>query len=515
MPGAAQIGAMLPGKAAEEARRIRQGGPAKYREKLKEEGKLFVRERLKLFFPGGPEFEDGLFAAQENPETPADGIVTGAGVMEGRRVFFTANDYTVKAGSLAERAIEKLLRTQERALRARKPILYLVDSSGARIDKQASFFAQNRGAGRIFYNHSLLSGVVPQICVMYGPCVAGAAYTPVFCDFTVMVRGMSAMCIASPRMVEMVTGEKIDMQALGGADMHMKESGSCDLVVDTEEQAASAVKRILSYLPDDCRQRPPAAKPRPPANGAKIEEIVPENPNKPFDMLDFIRALVDEDSFLEVKPGHAAELVTGFARLEGRAVGIVANQPMVRAGAIFPESSEKAAEFIWKCDAFHIPLLYLADTPGFMVGSVVERRGILRRGRKFIYATSMATVPKLSVVVRKCYGAGLYAMAGGAYEPEAVLALPGAAIAIMGPEAAINAVYFNKIKDLPGAEREKRVKELQEEYRRDIDIQKMAGDLIVDHIVEPGELREELVRRYAFFEEKEFPLPERKHGAVF
>lgn len=505
---------MAHSKAADEAKRIRQGGPAKYREKLKDEKKLFVRERLKLFFPKGPEFEDGLFAAQENPETPADGIVTGAGVVEGRRVFFTANDYTVKAGSLADRTIEKLLRTQERALRARLPILYLVDSSGARIDKQAGFFAQHRGAGRIFYNHSLLSGVVPQICVMYGPCVAGAAYTPVFCDFTVMVRGMSAMCIASPRMVEMVTGEKIDMQALGGADMHMKESGSCDLVVDTEEQAAAAVKRILSYLPDHCRQSPPAAKPKPP-KGNSIEEIVPENPNKAFDMLDFIRALVDEDSLFEIKPGHAAELITAFARLDGRAVGIIANQPKVRAGAIFPESSEKAAEFIWKCDAFNVPLLYLADTPGFMVGSMVEKRGILRRGRKFIYATSMATVPKMSVVVRKCYGAGLYAMAGAAYEPEAVLALPGAAIAIMGPEAAINAVYFNKIKDLQGAEKERRVKELQDEFRRDIDIVKMAGDLIVDHIVEPADLREELVRRYALFEDKEFPLPGRKHGAVF
>lgn len=502
-------------KASDESKRIRQGGPSKYREKLKEEGKLFVRERLKLFFPRGSEFEDGLFAAQESPETPADGIVTGAGVVEGRRVFFTANDYTVKAGSLADRTIEKMLRTQERALRARKPILYLVDSSGARIDKQAGFFAQGRGAGRIFYNHSLLSGVVPQVCVMYGPCVAGAAYTPVFCDFTVMVRGMSAMCIASPRMVEMVTGEKIDMQALGGADMHMRESGSCDLVVDTEEEAAAAVKSILSYLPDHCRQKPPEAEPRPPSNGAKIEEVVPDNPNKPFDMLDFIHALVDRDSFFELKPGHAGELVTGFARLEGRAVGIVANQPRVRAGAIFPESSEKAAEFIWKCDAFNVPLLYLADTPGFMVGSVVEKRGILRRGRKFIYATSLATVPKLSVVVRKCYGAGLYAMAGAAYEPEAVLALSGASIAIMGPEAAVNAVYFNKIKDLQGAEKEKRVKELQEEYRRDIDIVKMAGDLIVDHIAEPGDLRDELVRRYALFEDKEFPLPGRRHGAVF
>lgn len=500
---------------AEEARRIRQGGPAKYREKLKEERKLFVRERLKLFFPKGLEFEDGLFAAQENPETPADGIVTGAGAIDGRRVFFTANDYTVKAGSLADRTIEKLLRTQERALRARKPILYLVDSSGARIDKQIHFFAQHRGAGRIFYNHSMLSGVVPQICVLYGPCVAGAAYTPVFCDFTVMVRGMSAMCIASPRMVEMVTGEKVDMQGLGGADMHMRESGSCDLVVETEEEAAAAVKRLLAYLPDHFRQKPPAARPKPPADGARIEEIVPENPNKPFDMLDLIRALVDGDSFFEIKSGHAAELVAGFARLEGRTIGIIANQPRVRAGAIFPESSEKAAEFIWKCDAFNVPLLYLADTPGFMVGSVVEKRGILRRGRKFIYATSMATVPKLSVIVRKCYGAGLYAMAGAAYEPEAVLALPGAAIAIMGPEAAINAVYFNKIKDLKGEERERRVRELQEEYRRDIDIQKLAGDLIVDHIVEPADLREELVKRYALFEEKEFPLPERRHGAVF
>ncbi|HLE97400.1 MAG TPA: acyl-CoA carboxylase subunit beta, partial [Candidatus Thermoplasmatota archaeon] len=417
--------------------RIKQGNP-KYRAKLAEAGKLFVRERLHLYFPEGPAFEDGLFAEFGDADIPADGMVTGAGELpDGRRVFFIANDYTVKAGSMAEIGVEKFLRAQERALRARKPLIYLIDSSGARIDKQAGFFAQRGGIGRYFYNHSLLSGVVPQISVMYGPCVAGAAYTPVFCDFNIMVRSTSAMCIASPRMVEMVTGEKVAMKDLGGPDMHMAESGSADFVVDTEEEAAEVALRLLAYLPDSCDVEPPRASPVAPER-AFSEDLMPEDPNRAFDVREAIRAVVDAGSFLEVKEGYAGELVTGFARIDGRAVGIVANQPRVKAGAIFPESSDKAAEFIWKCDAFNVPLLFLCDTPGFMVGSDVERKGILRRGRKFIYATSMATVPKITVVLRKAYGAGLYAMCGGAYEPEGVLALPTAAIAVMGPEAAIN-----------------------------------------------------------------------------
>jgi acetyl-CoA carboxylase carboxyltransferase component len=499
-----------------EATRLREGGPAKYRGALKDEGKLFVRERLQLYFPGGLQYEDGLFANNRQPELPADGMVTGVGLMDGRTVFVMANDYTVKAGSMAERGVEKFLRVQERALRAQKPILYLVDSSGARITDQAGFFANLRGIGKYFYYHSLLSGAVPQVAVLYGPCVAGAAYTPVFCDFTIMVRGMSAMCIASPRMVEMVTGEVTDLQRLGGAELHARESGSCHLIAENEEDAARLAWRLLSYLPDNHAQAPPRYEARPPARSPEdLAGVVPDDPNAPFDTHSLLEGLVDEGSLLELAPQFAPELLTAFARLGGRVVGIVANNSQHKAGAIFPDSADKAAEFILKCDAFNVPLVYLCDTPGFMVGLEVERQGILKRGKKFIYATSTATVPKFCVVVRKAYGAGIYAMCGPAFEPEATLALPGAEIAVMGPEAAVNAVFRRHIDKLPeGAERDAFIAQKREEYRRDIDIHVMADDLVVDQVVPAAELRDELVRRLHAARHKRFPLPDKRHGTV-
>jgi methylmalonyl-CoA decarboxylase subunit alpha len=498
--------------------RLQQGGPEKYRAKLEEEGKRFVRDRLALYFPEGLSFEDGLFAnnLRADEGLAADGMVTGAGRLGERTLFVIANDYSVKAGSMAERGVEKFIRVQERALRAKKPILYLIDSSGARITDQAGFFANLRGIGKYFYNHSILSGKIPQISVLYGPCVAGAAYTPVFCDVSIMVRGMSALCIASPRMVEMVTGEKIGMQELGGADFHMEVSGSTHVVVDTEEEAALAVLKLMSYLPDNCDERPAIVESRDPARStADLGHIVPADPNKAFDMHEAIECLVDRDSWFELKAGHAQELLTGFARVGGRAVGIVANNTAVRAGAIFPQSADKAAEFILLCDAYNVPLLYLCDTPGFMVGSQVEAQGILKRGKRFIYATSTATVPKLCIVVRKAYGAGIYAMAGPAFEPDATLALPGAEIAVMGAEAAINAVYANHIAKIQDAgERAKFIDEKRAEYKRDIDIHVVANDLIVDHVVPPSDLRREVIARLEAYADKHLPLPRRGHGTV-
>ncbi len=500
--------------------RLRKGGPEKYHARLPNEGpgKLFVRERLRLFFPEGLDFEDGLFANNQRAEEglAADGMVTGAGTLDGRTIWVVGNDYTVKAGSMAERGVEKFIRAQERALRSRRPILYLIDSSGARITDQAGFFANLRGIGKYFYNHSILSGKIPQISILYGPCVAGAAYTPIFCDFSIMVRGMSALCIASPRMVEMVTGEKISMQDLGGADIHMRESGSCHVVVDSEEEAANAAWRLMSYLPDNCDELPPRYASRDPARPATgLDAIVPEDPNTAFDMHDVIDHVIDADSWFEIKEHHAMEMVTGFVRVGGRVVGIVANNSQHRAGAIFPESADKAAEFITTCDAYNVPLLFLCDTPGFMVGSEVEQRGILKRGKKFIYATSTATVPKLCIVVRKAYGAGIYAMCGPAFEPDATIALPGSEIAVMGAEAAINAVYARQLAAIDDEdEKAKRIEELREEYRKDIDIHVTANDLIVDHIVPPSELRREVEARLKAFEHKHLPLPEKGHGTV-
>ena len=531
---------------------IREGGPEKYRDRLSEQGKLFVRDRLDLWFggedgtrgrgdasptdgdPAGVTFEDGKFAAFDDwhPDAPpgddgegnerggdrlpGDGLLTGAAEFEGRDVHFMANDFTVKAGSMASKGVEKFLRMQQRALKTGNPVLYLMDSSGGRIDQQTGFFANREGIGKYYYNHSMLSGAVPQICVLYGPCIAGAAYTPVFADFTVMVEDMSAMAIASPRMVEMVTGEEIDLEDLGGPRVHAEESGSADLVARNEEHARELVAELIGYLPDRAGEKPPKRETKPPKFSSDgIDELIPESPNRPYDAHDLIDRIADAESAFELKEGYGPEIVTAFCRIDGRPVGVVANQPTERSGAIFPDAAEKAAEFIWTCDAYEIPLLYLCDTPGFMAGSQVEKDAILEKGKKMIYATSSATVPKQTVVVRKAYGAGIYAMGGPAYDPESVIGLPSGEIGIMGPEAAINAVYARKLAatDDP-EERAAEEERLREEYREGIDVHRMASEVVIDEIVPPSDLRAELAARFDFYEDVQKDLPDKKHGTV-
>jgi acetyl-CoA carboxylase carboxyltransferase component len=501
----------------DEIEAIHEGGPEKYKEQLPEQGKLFVRDRIDLWFGEDFLFEDGTFAAFDDDDTlPADGLITGAAEFEGRDVHFMANDYTVKRGSMAAQGVEKFLRMQERALKTGRPVLYLMDSSGGRIDQQTGFFANREGIGKYYYNHSMLSGRVPQICVLYGPSIAGAAYTPVFADFTVMVRDMSAMAIASPRMVKMVTGEEISLDELGGPEVHGQYSGSADLVAEDEEHARELVAQLIGYLPDNADEDPPRASSTDPAFSPDgIDAVVPQEPNKAYDMFDVIDRIVDAGSTLELQPEYGTEIITAFARIDGRPVGIVANQPAQRAGAIYPDSAEKAAQFIWTADAYNIPLLYLCDTPGFMAGSSVEKEGILEQGKKMIYATSSATVPKQSVVVRKAYGAGIYAMSGPAYDPESTLGLPSGEIAIMGPEAAINAVYARKLAAIDDEEeRQQKEQELREEYREDIDVHRMASEVVIDEIVPPSSLREELTNRFAFYETVEKDLPDKKHGTI-
>ncbi|MFY4814383.1 acyl-CoA carboxylase subunit beta [Haloarcula sp. AONF1] len=501
----------------EEIEDILEGGPEKYKKQLPEEGKLFVRDRIDLWFGDDFLFEDGKFAEFDaDDQLPADGLITGAAEFEGRDLHFMANDYTVKRGSMAAKGVEKFLRMQQRALKTGRPVLYLMDSSGGRIDQQTGFFANREGIGKFYYNHSMLSGRVPQICVLYGPCIAGAAYTPVFADFTVMVRDMSAMAIASPRMVEMVTGEEISLEELGGPDVHAQHSGSADLIADDEEHARELVAQLISYLPDNADEDPPQTSGTAPKRSPEgIDAVVPEKPNKGYDMFDVIERVVDAGSTLELRPEYGKEIITSFARIDGRPIGVIANQPAQRAGAIFPDAAEKAAQFIWTCDAYNIPLLYLCDTPGFMAGSGVEKEGILEQGKKMIYATSSATVPKQSVVVRKAYGAGIYAMSGPAYDPESTIGLPSGEIAIMGPEAAINAVYARKLSEIDDEdERQQKEQELREAYREDIDIHRMASEVVVDGIVPPSDLRTELENRFAFYETVEKDLPDKKHGTI-
>ena len=490
------------------------GGPERHRDKAAQQGKLPVRERVGRLLDEDSFVEDALLANWEGDGLGADGVVTGLGTLAGRPVAVMANDPTVKAGSWGPKTVEKIIRILERALSARVPMVYLVDSAGARITEQVQMFPGRRGAGHIFHLQVQMSGLVPQVCVLFGPSAAGGAYIPAFCDVVIMRDGNASMYLGSPRMAEMVIGEKVTLEEMGGARMHTANSGVGHMLVKTDEEGIDLAKAYLGYFPSHWEGEVPVAPPAAPASNAPIRDLIPADENKPFDIKALIDSLVDADSFLEVHARWAKELVVGYARLEGRVVGLVANQPKQKGGVLFVDSADKAARFIQTCNAFGIPLLFLADVPGFMIGTAVERQGIIRHGAKMVSAVSEATVPKLSVVVRKAYGAGLYAMAGPAFEPDACLALPSASIAVMGPQAAINAVFYNQLQAIEDPdERAAKTEELRREYAEDIDILHLASELVVDAVVQPEGLRGELVRRFALAAGKTRAWP-RKNNPV-
>jgi acetyl-CoA carboxylase carboxyltransferase component len=488
------------------------GGPERHHQKTEEQGKLAVRARLERLVDPGSFAEEALLANWDAEGLGADGVVTGLATIGGRSVALMANDPTVKAGSWGAKTVEKIIRVQERALALELPMVYLVDSAGGRITDQVQMFPGRRGAGRIFHNEVRLSGRVPQLCLLFGPSAAGGAYIPAFCDAVIMRDGNASMYLGSPRMAQMVIGEHVSLEEMGGARMHTSVSGCGHFLAETDEEAIDLAKRYLSYMPRSWREAPSPAPPAEPGAERSPSQIVPEDEKTPFDVKELIDSLVDEGSFLEVQARWAKELVVGYARLDGRAIGVVANQPKVKGGVLFVDSADKAARFIQTCNAFNLPLLFLADVPGFMIGTAVERQGIIRHGAKMISAVSEATVPKLSVIVRKAYGAGLYAMAGPAFEPDCCIALPTASIAIMGPEAAINAVFFNQIQAIEDeAERAEFVRAKREEYAADIDILHLASELVVDAVVEPDELRGEIARRFAYAETKDRRFSERRN----
>ncbi|MBD3782596.1 MAG: acyl-CoA carboxylase subunit beta [Micrococcales bacterium] len=469
--------------------------------KLASQGKLYVRDRLALLLDEGSFVEDGRYANALAAGLPADGVVTGRGTVDERPVVVIANDPTVKAGSWGARTVEKIVRATETALREELPVFWLVDSAGARITDQVEMFPGRRGAGHIFHNQVALSGKVPQICCLFGPSAAGGAYIPSFCDLVIMVEGNASMYLGSPRMAEMVVGEKVSLEEMGGARMHCTVSGVGDLLAADDAEAIELARLYFSYVPDSWRTPAPgyhAEEPSAPLTRASV----PERESQPFDVHELIDGLVDDDSFFELKPLFAPELVVGFARMAGESVGVVANNSAVKGGVLFTDSADKAARFIWLCDAFSIPLVYLADVPGFMIGSEVERGGIIRHGAKMVSAVASATVPQFCVVVRKAYGAGLYAMGGPGFAPDATIALPTARIAVMGPEAAVNAVYANKIAEVEAAEgpeaRDAFVAARRAEYLEDVDLERLAADLVVDQVVEPEALRAELLHRLRY-----------------
>jgi acetyl-CoA carboxylase carboxyltransferase component len=481
-------------------------------EKLRGQRKLTARERIALLCDASSFVEDGLLANALAGNLPADGVVTGRGTIDDRPVIVVANDPMVKAGSWGARTVEKMVRATEMALAERVPLIWLVDSAGARITDQVDLFPGRRGAGHIFYNQVKLSGQVPQICCLFGPSAAGGAYVPAFCDVVFMVDGNASMYLGSPRMAEVVVSETVTLEEMGGARMHTSVSGCADNLAVDDEDAIDQARAYLTYFPQNWEAEAPTylgAEPDHPLTSADV----PVEERIPFDMHIVIDGLVDAFSFFEVKPDFAKELIVGLGLLDGRPIGIVANNSAHLGGVLFGDSADKAARFIWACDAFNIPLLFLADVPGFMIGSVVERQGIIRHGAKMITAVCEATVPKISVIVRKAYGAGLYAMAGPAFGSDATIALPTARIAVMGADAAVNAVFANRISAIADeGERAAFVEEQRRIYEEDVDLLRLASELVLDAIVEPEQLRAELITRFRHAAGKDRAFSRRRHG---
>jgi len=487
------------------------GGSEKARERQLAQGKLLVRERIARFLDAAPAFEDGLFAGTLR-NLAGDAVVTVTGQVDGRDVVVIANDMTVKAGSWGYETFLKITAAQKLAAEARMPIVYLIDSAGARIDEQADCYLGRRAWGNIFYNQVQFSGVVPQLCLMFGPSPAGSAYVPALSDVTFMVDKLATAYLGSPRMAEVAIGEKVSEEQMGGARMHNERSGLGDLLCADEAEALAAGRRYLGFFPGHWSEAPPLAEARPPKPGRAIAEIVPPDQNRPFPVIELVERLVDADSLLELKPLFAREIVTALARLGGRPVGIVANNSAVKGGVLFNDSSDKAARFIWLCNAFNVPLLFLQDISGYMIGSAVERAGIIRHGAKLLSAVCEATVPRIAVMVRKGYGGGYLAMSGAPTQPDAQLALPTAMPALMGPDAAVNATYLNQIMALPEGERAEFVRRKTEEYAKDITVWHPADQFAFEAVIEGEALRDELIRRFAIYARRPARRLDRRNG---
>ena len=496
------------------ARNLAMGGSEKIA-RQHEKGKLTVRERIDLLFDAGTFVELGLLATDRegSDNTPADGVITGHGLVDGRQVWVIAYDFTVMAGSMGAVGEQfKAARVRDLALRYRKPIVWLLDSAGARIQEAAgSTFA---GTGYLFFDQVVMSGVIPQVAAMLGPCAAGTAYIPGLADFVPMVKGTSSMSLGGARLVKAATGEDVTDHDMGGSQVHCYESGVGDNEVEDDAACIASVRQFLSYLPSSNGEPPPVvASDEPPDRAVQgLEKIVPTNPRAAYDVRRVIKAIFDAGSWFEVKPTWAKNIVIGFARIAGKPVGVVANQPMVKGGILDSDSADKAARFIRMCDAFNVPLVYLMDVPGFLVGSQVEKDGIIRHGAKMLYATSEATVPKVTVIMRKAYGAGYYVMCGKGYEPDVLVAWPFAEISVMGPEGAVN-IIFNKQIEASSNPEETR-SQLLAAVRAQINPYLAAGWAMIDDVIDPAETRRVIARGLEQARDKKVDRPWRKHGNI-
>ncbi len=494
------------------------GGPERV-ERQHSLGKLTVRERLDLLLDADTWTEYGMLADHMNPALKdrylaADGCVTGVGEIDGRRVAVAAYDFTVMAGSMGAIGERKVARLRELALRQRMPMVWLLDSAGARIQGMSgSTFA---GAGDLFREQVAMSGVVPMVGAMLGHCAAGTAYIPALTDFVPMVKGTSSMALGGVHLVKAAVGEEVTEEEMGGSAVHNKISGCADLEVADDAECLATVRRYLSFFPSHNEEPPPVKECSDPVDRRveEIYDIVPTAPRRAYDMRKVVSAIVDDGDVLWMKPDWAKNIVTGLARVGGQPIGVVANQPSVLGGALDVNSADKAARFVWLCDAFNIPLVFLHDVPGFIVGSAVEKQGIIRHGAKMLFAISEATVPKISVVLRKSYGAGYFVMNGLAYEADYIVAWPTAEIAVMGPDGMVNIIHRKTIAAVPEEEQEQKRLELVEKLRHSIDPYIAAGHAQLDDIIDPADTRQAIWRGLQVSATKEVDRPWRKHGVL-
>jgi acetyl-CoA carboxylase carboxyltransferase component len=501
---------------------FRKMGGSERVEKQHAQGKLTVRERLDLLFDEGSFTEMGLLAhhqssspTMQGKHTPADGCVCGIGTVDGRRVAVIAYDFTVMAGSIGMVGELKATRMRDLALRERIPIVWLIDSAGARIQEATgSMFART---GDLFREQVHMSGVVPQVAAMMGPGAAGTAYIPGLADFVPMVKGTSHMALGGPPLVKAAVGEDVTAEEMGGSQVHTKVSGVADVEVQDDAECIRVVREYLSFFPASNLEAPPiVASDDPPDRSCDdLADIVPANPRQAYDIRKVIASITDDGEFFPIKPEWAKNLVTGLTRFGGRPAGIVANQPLVLGGALDVNAADKAARFVWLCDAFHIPLVFLMDCPGFLVGSAVEKQGIIRHGAKMLFAVAEATVPKVTVVLRKGYGAGYYVMNGRAYEPDLIVGWPTAEISVMGPEGAVNIIFRKQIEAAGDQEAQDELRnQMIETVRSQIKAEIAAGWSFVDDLIEPAETRKVICRGLEIAETKRVERPWRKHGVL-
>lgn len=477
-----------------------------------EKGKLTARERIEVLLDPDSFEEYDMFMEHrcthfdmESKKVPGDGVVTGQGTINGRQVFVYSQDFTVLGGSLSESNAKKICKVQDMAMRMGAPIIGLNDSGGARIQEGVDSLA---GFAEIFQRNVLASGVIPQISVIMGPCAGGAVYSPALTDFTIMVRGSSYMFVTGPEVVKTVTHEEITQEELGGADMHGKHTGVADMVYDNDIEALLQVRRLVNFLPLNNREKPPVRPTEDPADRVEmsLNSIVPENANKPYDMFEVLRRIVDEEDFFEVSPDFAKNVIVGFARMEGHTIGIVANQPMELAGCLDIDASRKAARFVRFCDAFNIPLVTLVDVPGFLPGSSQEHNGIIRHGAKLLYAYAEATVPKITVITRKAYGGAYIVMGSKHLRNDINYAWPSAEIAVMGPEGAVEIIFKGKLKG------QEEVDAAVESYRDNFASPfAAAGRGYLDDVIRPQNTRWRLCRALATLRSKHLENPKKRH----